>query len=219
MLEGNLILRKTLLVFIVVLAFFGCSTTAMRSNSEYRSLLMYSQIPRDVYGYKCEGGFLQFQNFEQTTTDTIVILKFDNNDRFSFNGGISVGEGYQRFENMKVIEYKSNFFFVVTARNLGNANGNRLYMYYIDQINCQLYPVEVIYAADSYSERLSEDIHIWDDETIDYKDNLISSTFYLWNKTDSHPYPTGGKVSVIYDIERLSNGKFRLYPVNMSFTK
>jgi len=205
------------LFFLLSLLFAGCGTND--SHSRYRQLLMYSQMPKEVCGYYCEGGFMQFQNFEQVIKDTIVILKFDKNDCFEFYGGISIEEDYERFENMKVIAYNDNAFFIVTARNSGNSNGNMLHIYYIDRDNCTLHPVEIVYAHKTYSETLPKDILIWNDETINYNDNTITSDFYLWKQTDIHSEPSEGKVSVVYDIEKVGNKQYRLYPKEMNLAK
>jgi len=213
-------LRITYLYAFLLFALLLVSCGTRNTYTGYRELLMYSQTPKEVYGYWCPEGFLQFQHFERTIlTDTITILKFDKNDRFEFYGGISVGEDYERFENMKIMTYNGDDFFCVTARNSGNAKGNTLHMYYIDKKDCTLHPIEIVKAYSLYSQTLPDSLFIWNDEIIDYDDNSIVSEFYIWKRTDIHPTPTGGKVSVIYDIEKTDKRKYRLYPKEMNFTE
>lgn len=215
-------LRNTnILILLFILLFAGCKVKQkdIRSNYEYRNLLMYSQTPREVYGYWCEGGFMQFQIFEKAEKDTIVIIKFDKKNRFEFYGGISIGESYEKFEEMKVIKYQDEPFFAVRARNSGNAKGNESYVFYIDEQDCSLSPVSISEAYRLYSETLPDSLFIWDDEIINYNDDSINSEFYIWKRTDIHSMPTGGKVSVVYDIEQTGKRKYRLYPKEMSFTE
>lgn len=180
---------------------------------------MYSQMPKEVLGYWCDGGFLQFQVFEQVEKDTIVILKFDRNNRFEFYKGISVDKDYERFVDMKIIEYNQQSFFTARACNSGNAKGNKLYVFYIDEKYCTLHHVEISEAFKLYSQTLSENLFIWDDEIINCNDNSITSEFYIWKKTDIHSIPTEGKVSVVYNIEQTGKRNYKLYPKEMNFTK
>ena len=154
----------------------GVRKESVYTNPEYQDLLMYSQIPKEVYGYRCENGFLQFQQFERVLKDTIVILRFDKDYRFEFYSGVSIGD-YEQFENMKAIKYNDDDFFCVTARNSGNAKGNALHMFYIDKNDCTLHSVEVVKAYSLYSQTLPDNLFIWDDEMIDYDDNSIVSMF------------------------------------------
>jgi len=205
---------------LFVLLFISCGKKKVYTNLEYRLLLELREMPKEVYRYPCAGGgFLQFQNWERAAQDTILILKFDENNRFEFYGGISIGEDYEKFVDMEIIKYNGDSFFAVRARNTGNANGNAVYMYYIDEQDCTLHPVEVVKASSLYSQTLSKDFWIWNDETINYEDDSITSEFYIWKQTDIHSKPTEGKVSVIYDIERTGKSNYRLYPKEMNFTE
>ena len=93
-------LRNTNLPVLLFLLFLTSCGVNKYINPGYRNLLMYKETPADVLNHWCEGGFLQFQLFRDAAMnmrDTIVILKFDAEDRFEFYGGISVGEDYERF--------------------------------------------------------------------------------------------------------------------------
>ena len=208
-----------ILFLLIVFLFTNCAVKQnnRHANYEYRNLLIYNQTPREVYGHLCEGGFMQFQIFEQAERDTIVILKFNRRNRFEFYRGISVGENYERFREMNVIKYNDKPFFAVRSYNSGNAKGNRLNIFYIEEQDCTLHPVKICEAYKLYLESLPDSLFIWNDEIISYNDNLITSEFFIWKKNDIHPYPTGGKVSVIYDIEQTGKQKYKLYPKEMNF--
>lgn len=202
-----------LLLFVFLLS--GCTTQkALYKNPGYRDLLMYSGKPTEVFGHWNDGIFVQFQRFERAIKDTVVVVRFDEQGRFSFAEGIEIEGDFVRYKFMDILHINGDAFFVYNYSNQGNSNNNIVRMFYIAP-DCSLHPVEVVRADSLYSSAQPDGRFVWDGENIDFSRYPISSRFYVWNKGESHAEPTAGHVDVVYEMEKIANGKYRFYPKEM----
>ncbi|MBB4045888.1 hypothetical protein [Bacteroides reticulotermitis] len=208
-------------IYLLLLAFVFSSCVqknALYKVPEYRQLLMYSQMPKEVFGYANDGAFMQFQRFERAIKDTVVIVKFDSKGYFRFAGGLEIDEEFVRHKFMDIVYINGDAFFTYNYRNMGNSNNNLVRMYYIAS-DCSLHQVEVVRADSLYAATLPDNQFVWNGEEIDFTQVPVTSQFYVWNKADIHPLPTVGKVSVVYQLRKTGKTKYTLYPEDINFTK
>lgn len=209
-------------ILYIFLLFFGlllsgCATKkALYKDLEYRNLLMYSQTPTEVFGHWHDGVFIQFQRFEQSMKDTVVVVKFDRKGRFSFAGGIEIEGDFVRRKFMDILHINGDAFFTYNYSNMGNSNNNIVRMSYIAP-DGSLHKVEVVRADSLYSTTLPNNQFIWDEEEINFTQYPITSQFYIWDKTDIHSQPTVGIVSIVYRMQKTGTTKYTLYPEEINF--
>lgn len=173
-------------------------------------------MPTEVFGHWNDGIFIQFQRFERTMKDTVVVVKFDRQGHLSFAGGIEIEDDFVRHKFMDIFRINGNAFFTYNYGNTGNSNNNIVRMFYIAP-DCSLHSVEVVRADSLYSAILPDNQFIWDSEEINFTQYPITSQFYIWDKTDIHPQPTVGRVSVVYRMQKTGTTKYTLYPEEINF--
>ena len=190
---------KTIILLLIIILLISCNGPDDSKHDESSRV-------------NCVEKQLQPLELKLTKKDGLFIIETANSKQLVIPDTFSLDDDCIRLEDYGLFSFDSSEFIFMQYVYSGTAHESYVRVFLLDTITMVLKPVQFNYASKQYTNRLKDGECICKGEWIDFSNNSISSTFFIWKKEDGNCCPTAGKVDVVYNIHLGKGSKIVIKP-------